>query len=257
MEIIQAMRTRISCRAFTDRLVEDDLFAELEAEIERMNAESGLSFQLYGPREDGTALDMMPAMFASNPPCYAALVSKAGPEPEERLGYYGELLALKAEQLGLSTCWVASTYRKSTARVELAEGEKLHDVIAIGYAPLKMPLTQRSIRAALRSRDKSIDKFWMGPTPLEEAPEWLRACIGAVRMGPSGVNAQPVVFVQELEGGPIRAELSQLRHRTEYVDLGIAKLHFELMAAHQGMPGHWEWGVGGAFIFDEEEKASL
>lgn len=48
-------------------------------------------------------------------------------------GYYGERLVLKAQQLGLNTCWVAMTYRKIKTAFSTAPGEKLCIVIALGY----------------------------------------------------------------------------------------------------------------------------
>lgn len=101
MDIIEAIGTRISIRAFEERAIAQDALDELAAELARVNEESGFNFQLYGPREDGTALDLSPRMFANNPPAYLALVGPAGEIPEEQLGYYGEKLVLKATQLGL------------------------------------------------------------------------------------------------------------------------------------------------------------
>lgn len=248
MDMIQAIEQRISCRAFEARVLEPEVFDALSEEVQRINEESGLHFQLYGPREDGTAIDMAPNMFASNPPCYAALVGPVGKDPEERLGYYGERLVLFATSLGLGTCWVASTYDASTTRADIAEGEKLHDVVPIGYAPAKIPLKQRTIRTGIRARSKKHAALWNGPMPLNEAPEWIQACIDAVHLGPSAINEQPVVFVQATEDGPICAQLSQEKTGMEYTDLGIAKLHFELAAKACGIEGSWEWGIGGAFV---------
>ena len=248
MDMIEAIERRISCRAFQDRPLEASVFAQLEAEVERINNGSELNFQLYGPRENGTAIDMALNMFASNPPCYAALVGPVGPEPEEKLGYYGEQLALFATKLGLGTCWVASTYKAQSARAQVPEGQRLHDVMPIGYAPEKMPLTQRTLRAGLRKRDKSLDELWQGPGPFDQAPEWIQAGIIAAQMGPSAVNAQGYVFTQEAQGAPVRAVVPTVKRGLEYTDLGIAKLHFQLAAEACGLQGYWEWGSGGAFI---------
>ena len=248
MDIIDAIQQRISCRAFQQRAIESGIFDQLADEVQRINQESGLSFQLYGPREDGTAIDMAANMFAGNPPCYAALVGPTGPLPEEQLGYYGERLVLLATQLGLGTCWVASTYNQETTRAEVGEGQKLHDVVPMGYAPAKMPLRQRTIRAGIRARDKKLADMWQGPMPLDAAPEWVQACIDAVHKGPSAINEQPVVFVQERADGPIRATVPKVSRGLEYTDLGIAKYHWEVVARACGMPGTWEWGEGGTFV---------
>lgn len=251
MELIEAIEKRISCRAFTDQQIETEKVEALAADIERINREGGLHFQLYGPREDGTAIDMAANMFAGNPPYYAALVGEVGPLPEERLGYFGEQLVLHATQLGLGTCWVASTYNAETTRAELAAGEKLHDVVPIGYAPAKMPMKQRTIRAGIRARDKKLEAMWQGPVPFNQAPEWIQAAIAAVHKGPSAVNCQPVVFVQDGEGEPVRATVPEVRRGLEYTDMGIAKYHFEVAAASCGVIGSWEWGDGGAFVLQE------
>ena len=247
MDIIEAIEKRISCRAYASRAIGQETIDALQAEIERINEESGLHFQLYGPREDGTAIDMSPKMFASNPPWYAAFVGKKDPIEEEKLGYHGERFVLLAATLGLSTCWVASTYDHDTVRVELAEGEVLHDVVPIGYAPDKMPLKQRTIRAGIRKRSKEQEELYRGPSSLGQAPEWIQACIDAVWKGPSAINEQPVVFVQDTVSSPIRAELVRVKTGMEYTDLGIAKYHFEVVADACGVPGSWQWGDSGVF----------
>lgn len=247
MDIIDAMQKRISCRAFTNKPVPDEIFDQLAAEAENINAETGLHFQVYGPREDGTAIDMSPKMFANNPPCYMAFVGPKGEVEEEKLGYYGEKLVMMAECLGLSTCWVASTYDHDTVRAELADGEVLHDVVPMGYAPDRIPLKQRTIRAGIRRRSKDLDDLYQGPTFLSQAPEWIQACVNAVWKAPSAINEQPVVFTHEKADDPVRAELSRVKTGMEYTDLGIAKYHFEIVANACGVKGSWEWGVGGAF----------
>jgi len=250
MDIVEATVKRVSCRAFTRQAIEPEKVAALEGEIARINEESGLSFQLYGPREDGTAIDLFPKLFATNSPLYAAFVAQEGPLPEEKLGYYGEQFVLAATQLGLGTCWVAGTYDHETVRVELAEGEKLHDVIPIGYAMDRVPIKQRTFRGGLRARNKQPEALWQGPTPLAEAPAWVASCIDAVIGGPSACNGQPVVFVQEGPDAPITAKISCFKYGLEFTDLGIAKLHFEIAARACGVPGSWEWGDGGAFVLE-------
>ena len=247
---VDVIDERISCRAFEQRAVEQEKVDILASDIERINSQSGLHFQLYGPREDGTAIDLSTSMFANNAPLYAALVGPSEYGPQEQLGYYGEQLVLLVQQIGLSSCWVASTYNQETTRADIAEGEKLHDVLPIGYAPAKQPLRQRTMRAAIRARDKKLEDFWHGPTPLSQAPEWIQACMLAVLKGPSAANKQPVFFVQQIKDGPIRAEVIEGGSDQKYTDLGIAKLHFELTAHACGIPGTWEWGVGGAFIME-------
>ncbi len=248
MDVMRAIETRFSCRAFEAKAIPDDVFAELEREVAAVNAESGLHFQLYGPRADGTAIDMSRKMFASNPPAYFAFVAQEGPEIEETLGFYGERLVLRAVQLGLGTCWVASTYDRASTRVDISDGEKLHDVVPLGYAPAKQPLMQRTIRNRIRGRSKANRDLYRGPYSLEQAPQWIQAAIQAVQLAPSAVNEQPVVFTQDSPAAPVKAVFSHKRLPLVHTDMGIAKLHFQLAAAAHGVEGTWEWGEGGAFV---------
>lgn len=250
MDALQAVEARISCRAYTTTPIDPAALEALQAKVEEANRSAGLHFQLYGPRKDGTAIDMSPKMFAGNPPLYAALVAQKGPDPEEKLGYYGEQLVLLATQLGLGTCWVASTYDHDTVRVNLNAGEALHDVVPIGYAPAKIPLIQRTIRSRIRARSKKNRDLFQGPYPLDQAPGWIQAAIQAVQLAPSAVCEQPVVFTQDSPESPIRATLPVVKSGLGYTDLGIAKLHFQLSAEANGHRGAWEWGEGGAFVLE-------
>ena len=65
---------------------------------------------------------------------YIALIGKKNADLEEKLGYYGERLALFAQTLGLNTCWVALTFGKGAVknRCTIAPGEKLVCVLALG-----------------------------------------------------------------------------------------------------------------------------
>ena len=64
---------------------------------------------------------------------YIAMIGKKDPTLEETCGYYGERLVLKAQQLGLNTCWVAMTYSKIKSAFFIGQGEKLCIVIALGF----------------------------------------------------------------------------------------------------------------------------
>ena len=242
MDIMQAIDERISCRAYDEREVEAEKLDQLAACIEEGNAAGGLRMVLVRPEDGGSKLRLAKAMFAGRPSTYVALISGTSEEERDRLGYYGEKVALLAQQLGLATCWVAGTYDRGTVEVPLNPGEELFSVMPVGYAAPKMPLKQRTVRAALRRRDKKPTTVYAG---YDGAPDWTRAGIDAVIKGPSAVNGQPWVFVDSIRG--ISATLPDNKRGVELIDLGIAKLHFQLGAASKGVEGSWTWGEGGAF----------
>ena len=252
MNFMDEIEKRFSCRAYNGAEIDLYRVAALYQETERSNAEAGTHFQLWGPREDGSAITTKTSMFDGTVPAYAALVATDDELGKEKVGYYGEHLVLLATNMGLNTCWVASTYERETTRVELAEGEVLHDVILMGYAPDPYPEKQAATRAKIRARNKALEDLYVGPTPLAEAPEWVREGVRAISLAPSAVNCQPVQIVQD-EAGTVRACIrTDQEHRGhEFTDLGIAKQHFLQAAEANGVKGTWEWGDGAVFSVQE------
>ena len=130
---------------------------------------------------------------------------------DEQIGYYGERVVLTCQRAGVNSCWVALTYRKGKAVFELAPGEKLYMVIALGYGR-----TQGSER-----KSKSPEQI----SDLTDAsPEGYRRGLEAVLLAPTAVNQQKFRF--SLRGDRVSAAPG-FGFYTK-VDLGIAKYHFEL-----------------------------
>lgn len=69
----------------------------------------------------------------------------------------------------------------------------------------------------------------------DTAPEWFRAGVDAAMKAPSTKNTMPFAF--SYEGGDAYAHATT-DHERVMVDLGIAKLHFEVGA------GSGKWKIG-------------
>ena len=133
------------------------------------------------------------------------------PDAAELCGYYGEKLVLEAQMMGLNTCWVGLSYKKVTGRYTFAPGEKLHLVIALGYGTTQ----------GVMHKSKTIDKVSKCHGNM---PDWFRAGVEAALLAPTAVNQQKFRF--ELIGDRVRATTGWGFYSK--VDLGIAKLHFEI-----------------------------
>lgn len=116
MTIAEAMKLRHSVRTYQDKPIPAQICSELEQEIAACNAEGGLRIQLVTNEKD--AFDGFMAHYGkfSGVRNYIALIGKKSAGLEEKAGYYGERIALKAQCLGLNTCWVALTMRKGTVK---------------------------------------------------------------------------------------------------------------------------------------------
>ena len=133
MTILDAIKERHSVRSYRDIPIPKDVVAEFNQEIDRCNRESGLNIQLTTDEE--RAFGGMMAHYGkfSGVKNYIALVGKKSADLDEKIGYYGERVAIKAQRLGLNTCWVAMTFSKRKCGAVVNRGEKLVCVISVGY----------------------------------------------------------------------------------------------------------------------------
>ena len=113
MKLLEAIQKRHSVRSYEERAIEKETGEALAAFIHQCNQESGLHMQLV--LNEPKAFSGIMAHYGkfSGVRNYIAIVGKKASDLEEKCGYYGEKVVLKAQQLGLNTCWVAMTYSKS------------------------------------------------------------------------------------------------------------------------------------------------
>lgn len=216
---VELMKARHSVRQYADRAIPPEVREELDACAAELNRRGGLNMQILYDEPDcfGAAL----ARYGRFEGCrnYIALVGGAAPDLEERYGYYGELLVLRAQALGLNTCWAALTHGKSRARV--AKGEKEVILIALGYGR-----TQGAPRKGKAPRDVS--------DLADGAPEWYRRGVEAALLAPTAVNQQK--FRLTRDGNRVTAKAGRIGPCLK-IDLGIVKCHFELGAGRE----NFEW----------------
>lgn len=220
MDLMEAMKARHSVRQYMDKPLEKKAVEELQAEIDACNQESRLHIQLV--RNEPKAFDGFMAHYGkfSGVTNYIAMIGKKGPDLEEKCGYYGERLVLKAQQMGLNTCWVAMTYSKIKTAFRIDDGEKLCIVISIGYGK-----NQGSAHKV-----KTADEVVKGDGAQ---PEWFRAGVEAALFAPTAMNQQKFTFA--LSGNRVSVKAG-IGFYTK-IDLGIVKYHFEAGAGTE----HFVW----------------
>lgn len=220
MDLMEAMKARHSVCQYMDKPLEKKAVEELQAEIDACNQESGLHIQLV--RNEPKAFDGFMAHYGkfSGVINYIAMIGKKGPDLEEKCGYYGERLVLKAQQMGLNTCWVAMTYSKIKTAFRIDDGEKLCIVISIGYGK-----NQGSAHKV-----KTADEVVKGDGAQ---PEWFRAGVEAALLAPTAMNQQKFTFA--LSGNRVSVKAG-IGFYTK-IDLGIVKYHFEAGAGTE----HFVW----------------
>lgn len=210
MDLKKAMNERRSVRTYLDKPIEGEIREKVDTEIEACNAKSGLHIQAV--YDEPRAFDCFMARYGkfTGVKNYVALIGKKG--EEDKIGYYGEKVALTAQALGLNTCWVAMTYKKIKGAFVLNKGEKVYCVLALGYGATQgVPHKIKSVRQV---------------SECKNPPEWFINGVKAALLAPTAMNQQKFNF--SLVGNDVKAK-SGTGFYTK-IDLGIAKFHFELGA---------------------------
>ncbi|MCM1076933.1 MAG: nitroreductase [Bacteroides sp.] len=217
------IKERHSVRSYTSALISEEIKAVLVKMIDECNEKGDLNMQLVTdePEAFGSSLLARYGKF-SNVSNYVCMIAQKGKQYEEKIGYYGELFVLKAQQLGLNTCWVGMTFSKGHVPAEIGVGEKLYAVIAVGYGQ-----TSGSTHKVKTSQQVCRN--------VMEAPDWVKRGVDCALLAPSSLNKQNFSF-KWLGGNRVKASTSWGFYN--YIDLGIAKLHFELGASPESV--EWE-----------------
>ena len=216
MKLLEAIQKRHSVRSYEERAIEKETGEALAAFIHQCNQESGLHMQLV--LNEPKAFSGIMAHYGkfSGVRNYIAIVGKKASDLEEKCGYYGEKVVLKAQQLGLNTCWVAMTYSKIKSAFQIGSGEKLCLVIAIGYG------TTQGNSHKIKQPQEVMQTD--GP-----APEWFQKGVEAALLAPTAMNQQKFVF--SLSGKTVSAKAGMGFYSK--IDLGIVKYHFEIGAGKE------------------------
>lgn len=218
MTLQEAIVARHSVRQYIDKPIEASIVEHLNKEIALCNQEGKLHIQLVvnEPKAFNGSGIFAYGMFSgvSN---YFAMVGPKG--ADEAIGYYGERLVLLAQTLGLNSCWVGLTFKKQPDQYTIADGEKLHCVISLGYG------ANQGVQHPMRPMEKFIKVNG-------EMPDWFRRGMEAVLLAPTAVNQQKF----ELELVDERTVAARARFTLVgygKMDLGIAKYHFEVAAGKE------------------------
>ena len=220
MDILEAMKNRHSVRSYIDKLIDSEVLKALRAQIDTCNKESGLHIQLVTDEPNAFGGFMAHYGKFSGVKNYIALIGAKSADLHEKLGYYGERIVLKAQQLGLNTCWVALTFSKGKSKCTIGKGEKLVCVISLGYGATQGVAHKSKPMETLCRLDGTM-------------PDWFKKGMEAALLAPTATNQQKFLFT--LSGNIVKAEATGGFYSK--MDLGIVKYHFEIGAGKD----HFKW----------------
>ena len=222
MTLQEAITARHSVRKYIDKEIPADIVTVLQDKIAEYNEVGNLNIQLV-LNETRAFTGMLSYGSFSGVRNYFVMVGKKGADLDERVGYYGEQLVLLSQTLGLNTCWVGLSYRKVPEAYNVGKDEKLACMIALGYGETQ----------GVSHKIKTVEQV---SNASDLTPAWFKRGVEAALLAPTAVNQQKFSF--EYVG------MSNNRHQVRakkgismigytQMDLGIAKLHFEIGAGKE------------------------
>ena len=219
---LETVKARHSVRSYTTQPISDEHKALLTEVIEACNAQGGLHMQLVTDEPNSYAKSFW-AHYGKfrNVRNYICLVGSKADGTEEKLGYYGEIVVLKAQAMGLNTCWTGLSYSKKNTIFKIDDGEKLYALIAVGYGD----------NEGVEHKSKKAEQV---SSSLGLAPKWYKDGIYCALLAPTAINQQKFHF-ELLLGNKVKATTGWGFYNE--MDLGIAKLHFEIGVGNQ----EFEW----------------
>lgn len=209
--MLKLIKERHSVRQYKDKPIEEEKRKVLNDLIAEINNASGLNIQACFDEKE--AFDTFMARYGKfeNVKNYIVLIGKKG--QDEQIGYFGEKLVLKVQELGMNSCWVALTYGKKKTKVSANKGEKIYCTLAIGYGKHR----------GVVHKTKTLQQV---SNASEQTPEWFKNGVECALLAPTAMNQQKFRFV--FDNGKVKAKAGTGFYTK--VDLGIAKYHFEIGA---------------------------
>lgn len=258
MNIIDAIKSRESCRTYSDKPIEPDKLSELK-NILAINHEppfgGNIRFQLLD-------LNALEVSSLKNLGTYGVIKGarqfiigavKKHSKAMEDYGYCMGKNILKATSLGLGTCILGGTFNKSgfAQRMGLFDDELLPVISPVGYASDKKSVIDRTFRwmAGSDKRKPWNELFYcgsMGNALTSESAGKYEALLACVRLAPSASNKQPWRIIKDnqevfhfyLKRTPGYDKLFG-EIKLQNIDMGIAMSHFDLSARELGFTGDW------------------
>ena len=253
-----AIRARVSCRTYSSTPMEDEVKENISNCIRSNNTGpfgNAIRFELLdiSEMERDEIRKIGTYGVIKNATCYIVGAVEDGPRAMEDYGYCMERIILHSTGLGLGTCWVGGTFRRSgfARRIGVTRSELGPAITPLGYPERRRSFRDSIIRfsAGSKNRKKWSSLFFIkdlsNPISKKSAGKYTQV-LESVRLAPSASNRQPWRIVRE---GKVHHLLLRRtrgyqrvtgRIKLQNLDMGIAMCHFELSARKLGLHGIWK-----------------
>jgi len=250
----QTVRTRSSVRTYEQRPLSDELKAQIRAYFSTLSNPFSVPVSFFlletAAAPGGEKLGTYGVIKGAD--CFIGATVPNDALALEALGYSFEKLILYITTLGLGTCWLGGTFKRSAfaSALEVKENELFPAISPVGYPLGKKRVTESVMRWMAKADQRkdwhSLFFFRDFSHPLSEAEAGDYAFpLEMLRLAPSATNRQPwrvvldfnaLHFYREQVPGASRLPSLDFTH----VDLGIAACHLHLAALEKGLTGSFQ-----------------
>jgi hypothetical protein len=170
----------------------------------------------------------------------------------EELGYKLEKVILYATSLGLGTCWLGGTFKKSefSKAMEIQQNEILPIVTPIGYKAKSRSVTEKLMRVVAGSNNRKqweeifFHESFDNKLNKNQAGIFVEA-LEMIRLAPSASNKQPWRLIVDNDMVHFyichaKGYSSALGFDMQRIDMGIAMCHFDLTLKEAGIFGSFK-----------------
>ncbi len=259
MTIIDTIKIRKSCRTYSNRVIEPDKLAQLRQFLV-LNIKtpfgSKVSFHLmdFNNMEIVEVKKLTTYGVIKGARQFIVGTVENQQRAMEDYGYCMEKNILQATSLGLGTCLLGGTFKRSgfAENINLSENELLPLISPIGYSSDKRSIVDRTFRfIASSDKRKPWNELFFHQgidTPLDKInADRFEQPLECVRMAPSASNKQPWRIIKSMRQDVLHFYLKRTPGygkigkdiELQNVDMGIAMCHFELSARELGLKGTW------------------
>jgi hypothetical protein len=259
MTIIETIKTRKSCRTYSNTPIEPEKLDELRqflASNKETPFVSKVRFHLIDFNEMGISELKKLTTYGVIKGARQFIVGTVEKQPRamEDYGYCMEKNILKTTSMGLGTCLLGGTFKRGgfSGNINLGESELLPVISPVGYSSDKRSVVDRMFRfvAASDKRKPWHELFYLHDieTPLDKEKSGnFDTPLECVRIAPSASNKQPWRIIREKDQNTFHFYLKRTPGyeniikdiKLQNVDMGIAMCHFELSANEIGLNGDW------------------
>lgn len=213
----ELIKERHSVRQYLSKPIEEEKRKILNDFALSLNEKYGTHIQIKYDDEAGFKNGKADYGLFSNCQNYIALVGK---DPYV-CGYVGELMVIKAQELGLNTCFVALTYERKYVKnkLEINQDEKLQCNIALGYGKTQgHPRRSKTKEQVLVLKgnppdclDKVVDACLLAPTAINQQKFKVLCTDGKFDVKKSGIGV-----LLDLDAGIVKANMDLVLEECGY-----------------------------------------